>query len=218
MHRLELCGILLNTSPEVYEPAEDTLLTIEALSKCLGSFEKAQSSGLRVLDMGTGTGIIGLFAARSRAVADVLLADKSSEAVAIARSNAALNVKLCRKCRVIRSNLFDAISGRFEIIVMNAPYLRHEPGEPEREAEMLSGGDEGIELSVAFLSAAKRHLSSHGVVLLSASSLSNQDKLLRHAATEGYVIKEKASMHLFFEDIIVYTFALGSTDGNARGK
>ncbi|MEM3240960.1 MAG: methyltransferase [Candidatus Micrarchaeaceae archaeon] len=207
-HLYKFNGIILNTIDKAYEPEDDTFLVIEALNKCLNEMEKSGIKEIRVLDMGTGTGIIGLFAAKSSVVSKVVLVDKSDDAVAIAKENTALNNKLKQKCTVIKSDLFENVNGYFEIIAFNAPYLRRDPKEPVHEAEMLSGGDEGVELSLEFLKEAKSHLTPNGAVVLSASSFGNLEKLLKQANNYGYVLKAKIAKHVFFEDIIAFTFTL----------
>jgi release factor glutamine methyltransferase len=84
---------------------------------------KGPAGGLRVLDMGTGSGIIGITLARHGAAA-VTCVDISGDALLVARDNAArLGVQDRIAC--VRSDLFAGInsSTRFDIIVANLPYV-----------------------------------------------------------------------------------------------
>ncbi len=199
---LELYGLRIKTNDKVYEPAEDSFLALKALSTAIS--ELRGDAHASVLDMGCGTGLIGLYAAKSRLVEKALLADKSGIAVKLAEENIALN-KLESKAKAIRSDLFSNITGFFDIIVFNAPYLKAEEGEPREEAEMLSGGKEGVELSIRFLKEAKKHMKQGALAILVASSLSNMKLLYGSISKLGYSIKGKISERFFFEEITAIT-------------
>ncbi|MGC8676497.1 MAG: methyltransferase [Candidatus Micrarchaeia archaeon] len=201
----EYCGLKLDTSEDVYGPAEDTLLAVEASERCIAT--KPEGKGIDALDMGCGTGLIGLCMAKSAKVRSVVLADISENAVNLASSNIVRN-GMTAKAKAVRSNLFENISGRFDIMVFNAPYLRSDESEPESEAAMLSGGSQGIELSLEFLKQAKSHSGRCASVVLVASSLGNLIKLEREAAKLGYSEQDKLTAHYFFEDIVAFVFAL----------
>ncbi len=202
---LELYGLKLLTSKGVYEPSEDSFLAIEALSKVISEIGQGRHN-VSVLDMGCGTGIIGLYAAKSEKVGNVLLVDKNEEAVSIARRNIILN-NLESKAKALQSDLFSSVSGVFEILVFNAPYLREEEGEPKEEAEMLSGGKEGVELSLRFLEEAREHLDKKSSLILT-SSASNLELLEKGISNLGYALSGKISKSFFMEEI--YAFILSS--------
>src|SRR5512136_237332 len=90
------------TQPGVYEPAEDSILMIEALEV---------RPGEEILDVGCGTGIIALHCAK--AGAQVTASDVSIKAIECTRANAErnhLNVTL------VESDLLEKIDGKFEVI------------------------------------------------------------------------------------------------------
>ena len=76
---------------------------------------------LKVLDLGTGSGVIGITLALERPQWQVTLSDVSPDALKVARQNArhfGLNLP------VVESNLFDGLAGqRFDVIVTNPPYI-----------------------------------------------------------------------------------------------
>jgi len=84
----------------------------------------------RVLDLGCGSGVLGLSIAAERPAASIVLADVSPEALALAGENAAAlelsNVSL------LESDLFSATDGQFDTIVANLPYV------PETERDSLA--------------------------------------------------------------------------------
>ena len=76
---------------------------------------------LRVLDMGCGSGVLGLTLAAERPAWDVTLADVSPDALALARENA--DLLEIGNARFVQSDLFSAIDGTFDGIVANLPYV-----------------------------------------------------------------------------------------------
>ena len=83
--------------------------------------------GAKVLDIGTGTGVIGLVLAASELGNDVIMSDVDPAAVATAEINAMIND---RWARVIRANVWDGVPrGKFDVVVWNLPLLDREVAE-----------------------------------------------------------------------------------------
>ncbi|MEM0216321.1 MAG: class I SAM-dependent methyltransferase [Candidatus Bathyarchaeia archaeon] len=174
----------------VYEPAEDSILFAENLKVDPGS---------KVLDMGTGCGILGIIAAEE--ASSVIAVDINPYAVACARENAKIN-GVYDKMFFIRSDLFKAIRNgeKFDLIMFNAPYL---PAEPAEDVDWIqwawSGGPDGRAVIDRFLKSFPTHLAEGGRMLLMQSTLSNVDKTLEMLKAEGFaarIIAEK-SLPLF---------------------
>ncbi|HIH39573.1 TPA: methyltransferase, partial [Candidatus Woesearchaeota archaeon] len=97
----------------IYEPAEDSHL--------LSEFVKKLAFG-KVLDVGTGSGIQAFEAAKLKKVRSVLAADISDEVIRHLKNK--INKKeLNSKIKIINSDLFSDIKGRFDTIIFNPPYL-----------------------------------------------------------------------------------------------
>lgn len=77
-------------------------------------------AGLRVLDIGTGSGAIAISLAHARPDWDVVAVDISPDALALAQENAELNKV---NVQFVLSDLFENVSGTFDIIVSNPPYI-----------------------------------------------------------------------------------------------
>jgi release factor glutamine methyltransferase len=75
--------------------------------------------GLRVLDMGTGSGVSALLAAR--AGSDVVAVDINASAVACAWANAERN-GLADRIVFVHGDLFDGIDGDFDVIIFDPPF------------------------------------------------------------------------------------------------
>jgi release factor glutamine methyltransferase len=120
----------------------------------------------RVLDMGSGSGVLGLTLAAERPQWDVILADVSPDALALARENAALLE--ISNASFLESDLFSAIDGSFDGIVANLPYVpESERATMAREvlhdpALALFSGNDGLDLIRRFVPDAFRHLNPGG--------------------------------------------------------
>jgi len=177
--------IKIEVDEGVYEPSEDTYLLLESV--CV-------AKGERVLEVGTGSGIIALNCAK--AGARVVASDISEEAVANAKSN---SMKNGIGLDVRRSDLFGGLEGRFDAIIFNPPYLASDVGP---EDARLSGGTSGSELSIRFLDEVGGVLNPGGRVYLLTSSLSSRDVIAR--AKELYKVECVGSKDLFFERLEVH--------------
>ncbi len=93
----------------VYAPSDDTFLLLSAIDL---------KGDERVLELGTGSGIIGLHCAR--AGARVTVTDISKDAVTNARHNTELNGLYIS---IIHTDLFSGLRGRFDVMIFNPPYL-----------------------------------------------------------------------------------------------
>ena len=140
----------------------------EELAEWILSWDPGATS--RVLDMGCGSGVIGLTLAAERPAWDVTLADVSPDALALARENAALLAT--GNVGFVQSDLFSAVVGEFDGIVANLPYVpESERATMEREvlhdpALALFSGPDGLDLIRRFIPLAISHLQPGGWLVL----------------------------------------------------
>ncbi|MBN2251745.1 MAG: methyltransferase [Candidatus Altiarchaeota archaeon] len=178
------------THPEVYEPAEDSMLLAENLHA---------GKGETVLDIGTGTGIQAIVAART--AGEVVAVDINPKALEVARENAALNSAGNIEFRL--SDLFSAIGDdeRFDLIVFNPPYLPAcEKGLLERS---WAGGRKGSEVICRFIESVGKYLNDAGCVELLVSSLNNLPNVLEGFRAVGFEPEVMAGEKLWFEELYV---------------
>ena len=76
----------------------------------------------RILDLGTGTGAIGITLAAEWSDATLIATDLSDKALKVARRNAK-RLGVSERCQFIKSDWFSAIEGAFDLIVSNPPYI-----------------------------------------------------------------------------------------------
>lgn len=178
-------GLDMADDPEVYPPSEDSILLTESLDIRIGE---------KVLEIGTGSGIVSIQCALNGA--DVVCGDINPRAVALARRNAAANGV---DIDVRETDVYSNIEGRFDTIVFNLPYL---PVEDEGElAKAWSGGPDGLGPLPRLLEGAPEHLLPDGRVVVVVSSL--MDRAGLDKTLEGYEVKVLGELPLFFERLQV---------------
>ena len=134
-HR-EFWGLSFKVTPAVLVPRPETELLVE-LSAAL-----APQSG-RILELGTGSGAIAISLATERSDLDITATDIASDALAIATENA---LSHNTSIEFLNSNWFADISGSWDLIVSNPPYIaEQDPHLPSLQAEpqhaLIAGAD-----------------------------------------------------------------------------
>mgnify|MGYP001611520966 CR=1 FL=1 len=148
----------------IYEPKEDSHLLAAAVEKYVYG---------KVLDMGTGTGIQAITAAKKKKVKSVVAADISDEALKYAAA-AAGKEKVAGKITFLKSSLFGNIQGKFDTIIFNPPYLPQDRGIVD---EAIYGGRHGYEILKRFINDGSSHLTDNGIILIVFSSRTNKQKV-----------------------------------------
>lgn len=110
--RRQFYGRIFEVTPDVLDPRGDTeTLIAAALAEPFA----------HLLDLGTGSGCIAL-TLLAESVAQGLATDISEAALAVAARNAAA-LGVAARVRLRRSDWFEAVEGRFDLIVSNPPYI-----------------------------------------------------------------------------------------------
>ena len=156
-------GLTFRVTPHVLIPRADT----EAL--CEKALEVLPENG-RVLDLCTGSGALATAIAHNRKDARVFASDLSTDALLIARENAARNHA---DVTFFQGDLFEPLTGLiFDLIVSNPPYISGEDmhtlqPEVKQEPQMaLYGGEDGTDCYFALINGWKSVLRIGGEIVL----------------------------------------------------
>jgi release factor glutamine methyltransferase len=163
----EFRGRVFQVSPAVLIPRPETEVLIElALEKLQGIAQP------RILDLGTGSGIVAISLALACPQAEVCAVDLSPDALAIARNNAG---RLGAPVDFRHSDWFSALAGeRFDLIVSNPPYvaegdphlaLNGLPFEPQMALSDGETGGNGLACIRQIVGEAAAHLQPNGWLL-----------------------------------------------------
>ncbi len=175
----------------VYPPSEDTYLLLRA---AISEAKETDS----VIEIGCGSGLISK--SLSSRVRSILATDINPHAV---KAAASLGVP------VIRTDLFQGIRCRFDLILFNPPYLPSEEGIDIDKMDdcwlslAIDGGRDGRDVIKRFLQGVKEIMSRDGRALLLVSSLSGLDEVEEIARRSGLHTEIVAKERYFFEELYV---------------
>ena len=159
-------------------PRQDTETLIEFV---IGAIK--DNNYKTMLDMCTGSGIIGITVADNTNIEKVTLCDISTDALEVTRENINLN-GMQNKCNIIQSNMFKnlyKLNIKYDIIVSNPPYLTKNEMEDisafvEKEPRMaLYGGEDGLEYYRIIFEEAKSFLNNKGTIAVEIGYLQARD-------------------------------------------
>ena len=182
---------IINTHENVYVPAEDSYLLAENLE-----IKEGQS----VLEIGTGSGIVAMYA--SRLTDKITVSDINFDACELARKNFEANN--IENIEILFGNMFEPVENRkFDVILFNTPCLPTEDDEVIDDTinYAFDGGLNGRKVIDLFLNEVGNHLNDGGIVQMIQSSLSGNEETLEKLDNLGFIAEIKASEHFFFEDI-----------------
>jgi methylase of polypeptide subunit release factors len=189
----EIDGVALVVLPEVFNPA--VFRTGALLARAVAAWaapEGLRAEEVRVLDLGTGSGVGALFAARRGF--RVVAVDVNPEAVRCARVNALVH-GLEERIEARTGDLFAPVAGeRFDLVLFNPPFFR---GEPADDLDRAWRGTDVLERFAAGLEAALR---PSGEALLVLSTDGEGAALVRALAKSWTV--EAATQRDFGNEIV----------------
>jgi len=184
---------------QVYQPEADTHLLLDAA-------RKEVKPGDRILEVGTGSGLISRELAK---VSGVVATDINPHAVLCARK-AGIDV--------VRTDLFAGIRGSFDLILFNPPYL---PTQPEERMDdwleyALDGGESGRAVIERFARNIGDVLAPGGRILLLISSLTGLSDVQALFAGQAYSVG--IAMQQMVEDEMLYILKIIRVDRGTEGS
>jgi methylase of polypeptide subunit release factors len=192
-YRVQFHGMNLDILPDVFCPnyGEGS----DLLAKNL-----AVMPGERVLDMGTGSGALGLLAARMGA--KVVATDLSEQATVCARANAQAQ-EFGKYVDVRQGNLFHSLadSETFSLVLFNLPFMEGTAS----DLLQLAMYDAGWRTLKGFFSGLRRHLSPEGRALVAFSNCGDVRLLHEHCKLNHFQIKQMARLQ---RDLEFYVYEI----------
>ncbi len=175
--------------PDVYPPCDDSILLIQSLEV---------SPGMKILEIGCGSGVVSIHAALEGA--RVTAVDINPKAVELTRTNAKRMGAELEGVSV--SDLFGNVSGRFDRILFNLPYLPVEEGEVDGMiSKAWAGGPDGLGPFPRLVRECPNHLEKDGKLIVVVSSLMDGEALER--VLSGLSVRCIGTESYFFEKLEV---------------
>lgn len=151
------------------------------------------ASNLRILDLCTGSGAIAISLKKYLPNAEIFASDISKKALDIAKKNAKINKV---QIKFIRSNMFENIKEKFDIIVSNPPYIKTtEISKLSKQVQneptlALDGGHDGLDFYKIIAKEAQKYLNKNGTLLLEIGF--NQKKAVTNLFKGSTCLKDYA--------------------------
>ena len=182
MGECEFMGFDFSVDERVLIPRQDTeclvelavedIRNVKTQNRCEfnNAADQKNEQKVKVLDLCTGSGCIGISVKKLCQNAEVILADISEGALAVAKKNAEnLNANIT----LIRGNLFENIEGRFDYILSNPPYIPSQviqglmPEVKDHEPRMaLDGEPDGLKFYRILAEEGKKYLKNGGEIYM----------------------------------------------------
>jgi release factor glutamine methyltransferase len=181
---VEFCGRVFVCDKRALVPRPETEQLVELLKS------RIPDSPSRILDVGTGSGVIALSLAGMFPEAKIVATDISEDALALATENAA-RLGLGTNVIFAKTDLLEGIESTFDLIVANLPYLAtRERGTLSREVlrdpeGALFAGEKGDEIVRKLIDSARARLSAGGLLALEVG-LGQADDLAALMAEKNY--------------------------------
>ena len=176
----DFMGLRFQVNGHVLIPRQDTEILVEEAMRYL-------HDGMRILDLCTGSGCILLSLLHYSNDCEGIGVDISKEALQVAAQNAeALGIK----ADFLESDLYEKVTGKFDLLVSNPPYIEREiiPTLMEEVREYdpyiaLDGGEDGLDFYRRIIGGAQDYLNRGGQIFLEIGSEQAQavSELLREA-------------------------------------
>lgn len=198
----EFYGRRFHVTTATLIPRPESEALIELLEQAVPKNEALISEQpLRLIDVGTGSGALGITAKLTHPELDVTLADNSRFALKIAEQNAQT---LKADVTILHSDLLDGFPFQAAIIIANLPYVdpgwERSPETNHEPAEALFAANNGKALIFKLLTQTKNKLAIGGHLILEADPDQHAD-IIAHAKEYGLLLQETKDYGLLFQKL-----------------
>ena len=171
-NKQEFMGLEFYVDENVLIPQPDTeILVEEVINICRGRSCACSQKNIKILDLCTGSGAIGIAITKNVDNCEITLSDISNDALNVTKQNC-INNQVENKIKIIQSDLFENIEEKFDIIVSNPPYIKSDiiktlDKEVQNEPMLaLDGGKDGLDIYRQIIEQAYRFLNKDGYLCL----------------------------------------------------
>ena len=205
-NKQEFMGLEFYVDENVLIPQPDTeILAEEVINICRGRSCACPHKNIKILDLCTGSGAIGISIAKNIENCEITLSDISLEALKVATQNynnivggsiarpqnTDIEEKKC-SIKIIQSDLFENIKDKFDIIISNPPYIKSDiiktlDKEVQNEPLLaLDGGKDGLDIYRKIIEQAYRFLNKDGYLCLEIGYDQKEDVIKLIEETNQY--------------------------------
>jgi len=169
MGHQQFYGLDLVVDDNVLIPRPETEILVDVTIDIAYSL-KLTANSLNILDIGTGSGNIAIALTKNIPDCKIIASDISDDALEVARLNARRH-DVSDRIQFKRSDLFENLEGKFDIIVSNPPYIaKFEFETLEKEVLMepriaLAGGNDGLDFYRRIVASSVKYLKPGGYLL-----------------------------------------------------
>lgn len=166
----EFYGLNFFVNNDVLIPRSDTEILVEEVIKYIKNMKNVENN-IKILDMCTGSGIIAIILAKYCENVDITAVDKSEDALNVAIKNAKIH-NVYEKINFIKSDMFENLKNKYNIIVSNPPYIEREvidtlSKDVQNEPKIaLDGGVDGLDFYRIINKNVDKFLEKNGQIFL----------------------------------------------------
>ncbi len=194
------CKIDLSYKPLI--PRVETEFWVGKFIEELKNLLKVEDCKLKIrcLDIFAGSGCIALAIFKNTNILLCDIAEKDNNLVKQIKKNLKLNKIDKKRYKIIQSDIFSNIKGKYDFILANPPYIPiknknkiHKSTLKYEPSNALFGGKDGLYFIKKFLKQAKDYLKENGIIYMEFDSLQKK-------SIEGMLKKENYSNWQFYKD------------------
>ena len=185
-HNQEFMGMNFYVNEDVLIPQPDTEILVEEVIKLCKNYK----DNIKILDICTGSGAIGISIVKSVENINLIASDISDKALEIAKKNAKNN-EILNRIDFVKSDMFENINDKFDIIVSNPPYIETNvintlSKQVQNEPHLaLDGGKDGLDFYRILANQAKEYLKPNGYLCMEIG-YNQKDKVEQLLKENGY--------------------------------
>jgi methylase of polypeptide subunit release factors len=193
-------GVRLQIERSVFDPSIH--FTSAVMAAYLRWRFRSANPALRMLDLGTGSGVLAIAAARA-GVGHITAVDVNPAAARSAQRNVQ-QLGVASKVRVLESDMFSAVEGdRFDVIVTNPPYY---PGTPSNDADRAYFAGPNLDWLRRLAEVARGYLASGGRLLMVLGETAPIEAILAIFSRHNWTARLVYRKQMATEAIVIFEF------------